>query len=133
MHLNCSFTQISEFKGLVFKNVYHYNSTGQDNITFITEDDVIYEMTHIQDCCEDVSIESIVGELSDLIDSPILLAEEVCEVSDHDQDKSYTYTFYKLATIKGYVDIRWYGTSNGFYNERVDIIKIIFPSKEMSS
>ncbi len=78
---------------------------------------------HEQDCCESVYIESVVGDLSDLEGSEILGAEEVDGESTFDADEyeSVTWTFYKFRTVKGYVDVRWCGSSNGYYSESVDM------------
>lgn len=94
-----------------------------ENSILFTTDFGHYLLQHDQDCCETVWIESIVGDLSDLVGSPILLAEESVSVMQ-DASESGTYTFYKLATIKGYVDIRWIGESNGYYSESVDMVFI---------
>lgn len=91
-------------------------------IHITTDDGERFRFIHHQSCCESVYIESIVGELDSLVGNPVLVAEERSydggPVSDYDE--SFTWTFYVLATIKGHVDIRWYGSSNGYYSESVD-------------
>jgi len=100
-----------------------------DEIVFTLEDGSQYRMFHSQDCCEAVYVDDIAGDINDLIGSPITMAEEITSnenpegVTKEYQD-SFTWTFYKLATVKGYVTIRWYGESNGYYSESVDFVKI---------
>lgn len=87
-------------------------------------DEEKFEFCHHQDCCEDVWIEDVTGDLSDLEGVPLLVAKEVSsDVTGplNDYDDSYTWTFYKFRTIKGSVDVRWYGRSNGYYSESVDL------------
>lgn len=98
-----------------------------DEIYFECDDGNLYKMYHSQECCESVYIEDICGEVSNLLFSPLLMAEEVSNSSEEPLtawDESFTWTFYKLATINGYVTIRWYGTSNGYYSESVDFEQI---------
>lgn len=115
------------FASLVGKTLTSVDRINDDMITFACETGEVYDMFHEQDCCESVAIEDIVGDLQDLVGTPILVAEEVDGENPADFDdkyyESYTWTFYKLATIKGYVDIRWLGSSNGYYSEGVSFRK----------
>lgn len=96
-----------------------------NELVFKTTDGETYRMYHEQDCCESVVLEDVVGDLEDLVGSEILIAEEVEGESpaDFEAYESYTWTFYKFATRKGYVDLRWLGQSNGYYSEGVSFIK----------
>lgn len=112
---------------LLGKTLYSVERVGDEKIVFIDTNGDVYNMEHYQDCCETVEIEDIVGDLEDLVGAPILRAEEVESRDSFKPDmeyESYTWTFYKLATIKGYVDIRWVGNSNGCYSESVDFYKV---------
>lgn len=106
--------------GMVFTSV----EVLDDELIF-TSENKIFKFHHIQDCCETVNIEDVCGDLEDLRNHPILLAEEVDGVAPADFDytycESYTWTFYKFATIKGSVTVRWLGESNGYYSEGVDL------------
>lgn len=96
--------------------------TAMDEILFVF-DDCKYRLYHQQECCENVAIEDICGDLQDLVGSPLTLAEETTNAEGEpksEYEDSYTWTFYRFATVKGYVTIRWYGSSNGYYSESVD-------------
>jgi hypothetical protein len=103
----------------------------ENEIEFITKE-YKYKMYHDQDCCENVYIAEIIGDINDLIRAPIIKASEDCssdcnpeEIKHLDQpyDFSWSWTFYNLATKKGHVTIRWCGESNGYYSESVDITR----------
>ncbi len=115
----------------------------RDAMIFHLSDGTQLLFYHGQQCCETVTIDSIVGDLEDLIGSPILLAEDVYHRGepsdsvrprddegdiDHGEAQplsNFTWTFYKLATAKGYVDIRWFGGSeSGFYSESADLVNM---------
>lgn len=117
--------EMAELKDLIGKTLTKVEQVGDDEIVFITNEGRRYRLYHSQDCCESVTVEDIGGDLADLVGEPILVAEEATsdktpeDVTMEYQD-SFTWTFYKFATSKGYVDIRWYGESNGYYSESVD-------------
>lgn len=128
-------SQLSEFtKELIGKTLTEIDvNNDRDEIVFTTSNHEKYKLYHSQDCCERVEIEDICGDLGDLLNSPLLIAEEITYEQDEEppevnktdyEDDSFTWTFYKLATIHGSITIRWLGESNGYYSEAVDFEKM---------
>ena len=113
-----------EFKELLGKTLTEIvGEVGGNRMTFKTSEGKEYVLYHSQDCCESVEINDINGELSDLLGTPITMAEEATNSNEPKPSEycdSFTWTFYKLATQKGFVDVRWLGESNGYYSEGVD-------------
>jgi hypothetical protein len=122
-------------KQIVGKTIINIDNINGRELRFTTKEGDVYRMYHQQDCCESVSIESISGDLDDLLNCKVLVAEEksnreeVYYGDDSYSDGTCTWTFYTIATIKGYVDIRWYGSSNGYYSESV-YFELMEPTSE---
>ena len=120
--LEASDMQIEKLIGLTLKEI----KVGDDEITFITECGRTFLMYHRQDCCEDVSIDDIDGNIQALIGAPIMVAEESTN-SDNPKnqcDASHTWTFYRIGNILEFVVIRWYGESSGYYSESVSFVEV---------
>lgn len=102
-----------------------YELENSECIEFKFTDNTLLQMWHQRCCCEDVYVEDICGDLADLVGEPLLQFEEASRsslIGEHDGcSDSQTWTFYKMATIKGAVTIRWYGSSNGYYGESADL------------
>ena len=107
-------------EGQTIKSVTGFEE-GSVEVRFITEEGNEYLLHHYQDCCENVDIADIDGDISDLVGGLVVSAEEVSnyewEAPQHAE--SYTWTFYKIQTTKGHVWMRWLGESNGYYGEEV--------------
>lgn len=128
------YNKFNELEGKILSEI---KNNDNEELIFITSDGEEYKMWHEQDCCENVHIDDIVGDLSDLIGSVILKASEdsnsdnpKIEIFNEGKEnewksepESFTWTFYNISTIKGHVTIKWYGESNGYYSESVDFKK----------
>lgn len=113
------------FKTLANKKIVDVRglTRGSDYISILFSDGDAIKFYHSQDCCESVEVDDVYGCEDDLIDA-ILYDIELVQSNDRRKDKydeSYTWSFYKFRTSKGYVDVRWYGHSNGYYSETVDV------------
>lgn len=115
-------SEVTIFDDLIGKTLSRaYVSDTEENEALMLqlENDSTVRFMHHQSCCESVYIEDIEGDLDDLVGSPILQAEEVTE---ENEDAEYgMWTFYKFATAKGRVTIRFYGSSNGYYSVGVSM------------
>jgi len=123
---------MDKFEDLLGKTLVSIKNLDNEELIFTLDNGEQYKLYHEQGCCENVTIEDINGFLDDLIGAPLLMAEEVSNIDENPEgvevpeyQDSFTWTFYKLATINGYVTIRWYGESNGYYSESVDYCRIL--------
>ncbi len=121
-------TNVKSLTGVTLSKIegMHVNSK---KVWFTAIDGRKWKMFHSQDCCECVTLEDVEGNPEGLVGVPIIDAEESTSSDfrkagpDEYFNDSLTWTFYKFATTKGYVTLRWFGQSNGYYSESIDIIE----------
>lgn len=94
-------------------------SAERDVLGFACSDGEHYALGHDQDCCETVVLEEVIGNVADLVTAPILMAEKS---TNDNGDESWT--FYKLATGKGYVTLRWCGRTSSQYSLEVSFKRV---------
>jgi len=70
-------------------------------------------------CDCSIKLIDIEGDLFDLIDRPLVVSEEASHHPEEGCCKSETWTYYRFATPKGFVSLRWHGSSNSYYSETV--------------
>lgn len=115
---------IEIFKDMLNHVMLEVTNKNHSELVFKSDDGKTHRFFHYQGCCENVSIEDICGDLNDLLDSPMLIAEEIDNEDAPPCDaESFTWTFYRFGTAKGTVTVRWLGTSNGYYGEGVDYLQ----------
>lgn len=87
---------------------------GSEKVRIVTDKGSI-SFFHYQDCCESVSVEDVTGDVEDLIGSRIA---EFREDTNHEASGygETLWTFYNIITDIGDFQIRWCGTSNGYYS-----------------
>ena len=97
---------------------------GKTKIYIYFSENEYIKIYHQQDCCENVDLDDICGntELEGAVFYELVEKKSDVELKAKEvYDESWTWTFYTIKTSKGYLDLRWYGSSNGYYGEGVDL------------
>lgn len=95
---------------------------GSDSIRFTMKSGKVIQMFHYRECCENVSVEEVIGcDPQDLIGEEILFAETTSNSENSIYGDVAQWTFYKIGSHGGFMTIHWFGSSNGYYGTSVDI------------
>jgi (p)ppGpp synthase/HD superfamily hydrolase len=116
-----------DFSDLLGKHIYKLYQVDDRYIVIFTNKGYIYVLLHFQDCCEDVYIEDICGDLENSKGLVVRAEENSNSVEKPTRDDSETWTYYKLDTVKDNVTIRFVGSSNGYYSEDVTVRRVYIP------
>ena len=95
-----------------------------DVLVFTCESGKVFEMGYIPDCCASCYLESGLEDAKDLVGQKLeraMVDSSYTTPEDYKHEwsepESQTWTFYTLRTNKGTAQLRWFGSSNGYYSE----------------
>lgn len=120
--------EFDKLVGLTLLEVRRGDYKGNDALFFVADNGMTMRMSHEQDCCENVWIEDINGDLSDLIGTPIREAYQESATGRSMEWEVRDWTFYRIRANKGSVTLRWAGESD-YYSTDVHCEWI--PSNEL--
>lgn len=102
---------------LIGQTLIDVERIGNGGLKFLLPDGTLYRLYH--DCCDTVLFEDVVGEISNLVGTPLLVAEKITSV-DREHSSTLTLTFYNFATAKGRVTVHWGIRSSGDDSDEED-------------
>ena len=114
---------------LIGKTIVSIKNNDDIELIFECSDGIKYRMYHEQDCCENVYLIDTINSFDDILNTPILKASKDVTIldsegnNDDDYSEDKEYTFYNIATINGYVGLRWYGESD-YYSTSVSFEEV---------
>src|SRR3990170_827424 len=101
----CEDEMKAALKDLIGKIMVSIENKDSEEIIFTANDGRRFKLYHDSRGCEIVTVEDIISNLSDLVGSPFLMAEEETSTENPEgitkgNPDSFTWTFYKFATVK---------------------------------
>lgn len=115
---------------LLHKTITKSEQIDDDQIKFYLSDGAVVTLQHDQDCCESVRIVDVDGDINNLVgyvhEAEVITNDNFQpKMTEGDDDLYYDdavlWTFYKIGTENEFVNIRWLGTSNGYYGIEVGV------------
>lgn len=128
--------EYDDINEMIGKTIVKIVNVNDDCLYFYLENGDYYMFLHKDDddCHGDVRIESICGSLHNILNSPLTVAKATysCGLTDDIDNflpdwkqETCTWSFYKFATDKGCITVRWFGTSTNYEcSEKVTCVKV---------
>lgn len=97
---------------------------GSSEVRFVFHDGTEVRMYHTQECCEYVVLEDFEDlKAEDLVGCRIVEFEAATK-SGGNLYEEHQWTFYNIRTTGMDVNLRWFGSSNGYYSTSVSVERV---------